>query len=121
MSAVKTYWIYILQCEDGRYYTGYTSDLRRRFRQHRNPKGGAKFTRSFKPTSLAGCWRLEGSRGTAMRVENWIKKQKRSVKIELITNPALLKALLQGQMGPEFDLVFDDNCESVFSESKRQG
>ena len=104
MSEVKTYWIYILQCEDGRYYTGYTSDLQRRFRQHRNKTGGAKFTRSFKPTGIAGCWRLEGNRGAAMRVENWIKKQKRSMKSDLINNPAALKTCLDSEIALDFNL-----------------
>jgi len=120
MSEVKTYWIYILQCEDGRYYTGYTTDLPRRFRQHRGKSGGAKFTRSFKPTGIAGCWRLEGNRGAAMRVENWIKKQTRRTKTELINDPALLKTLLESQTTFEFHLTPGGNCKSVVAGSNKK-
>ncbi len=41
-----THFVYILQSRDGRYYTGYTTDLERRFKAHQSGKG-AKFTRAF--------------------------------------------------------------------------
>lgn len=40
------YFVYILQSADGKYYTGYTTDLERRMEQHKSGKG-AKFTRGF--------------------------------------------------------------------------
>lgn len=40
------HFIYILQSDDGRYYTGYTTDLDRRLKEHQSGSGG-KFTRSF--------------------------------------------------------------------------
>lgn len=40
------HFVYILQSSDGRYYTGYTTDLERRLKEHQNGSGG-KFTRSF--------------------------------------------------------------------------
>ncbi|MBI2067866.1 MAG: GIY-YIG nuclease family protein [Deltaproteobacteria bacterium] len=40
------YFVYILESSDGRYYTGYTTDLDRRFKEHQAGVGG-KFTRSF--------------------------------------------------------------------------
>ncbi len=40
------HFIYILQSNDGRYYTGYTTDLERRLKEHKVGEG-AKFTRSF--------------------------------------------------------------------------
>lgn len=33
---VKTYWIYILKCSDGSYYTGSTSNLEKRISEHQN-------------------------------------------------------------------------------------
>lgn len=41
-----SHFIYILQSKDGRYYTGYTTDLKRRFKEHQAGVG-AKFTRAF--------------------------------------------------------------------------
>ena len=40
------HFVYILQSRDGRYYTGYTTDLDRRLKEHQTGSGG-KFTRSF--------------------------------------------------------------------------
>lgn len=42
----QNHFIYILQSGDGRYYTGYTTDLDRRLKAHQSGSG-AKFTRSF--------------------------------------------------------------------------
>ena len=41
------YWVYILNCENGAFYTGYTTDLIRRYHEHL--EGSSKYTRSFKP------------------------------------------------------------------------
>lgn len=40
------HFIYILQSSDGRYYTGYTTDLERRLKEHQDGSG-AKFTHGF--------------------------------------------------------------------------
>ncbi len=40
------HYVYILESSDGKYYTGYTTDLNRRMRQHQDGTG-AKFTRGF--------------------------------------------------------------------------
>lgn len=40
------HFVYMLQSWDGRFYTGYTTDLARRLTQHQQGRG-AKFTRSF--------------------------------------------------------------------------
>ena len=40
------HFIYILESKDGRYYVGYTTNIKRRMEQHRAGKG-AKFTRGF--------------------------------------------------------------------------
>ena len=45
------FYTYIIECSDGTYYTGYTTDLNRRIRMH-NEKKGAKYTRSRTPVTL---------------------------------------------------------------------
>ena len=42
---------YIIECEDGTYYTGWTSDPIRRYQQHLNGEG-AKYTKSHPPKKL---------------------------------------------------------------------
>ena len=48
------YYVYMLRCRDGSLYTGYTTDLDARVRVHNGEgKGGAKYTRSRRPVTLA--------------------------------------------------------------------
>ena len=42
---MKKGYVYILECKDGSYYTGATTDLERRIQQHKIGKG-AKYTRT---------------------------------------------------------------------------
>jgi len=40
------WYVYILECQDGRLYTGATTDIERRYKQHARGQGG-RFTRTF--------------------------------------------------------------------------
>ncbi|KAL3920359.1 MAG: hypothetical protein SGILL_003302 [Bacillariaceae sp.] len=45
--------VYVLECEDGKYYVGSTVDPKRRFRQHfENPRGGSKWTKFHRPVAI---------------------------------------------------------------------
>jgi putative endonuclease len=90
----RFYWIYMLRLRNGSYYTGYTTDLQRRFQAHRSGRG-ARITRSFAPTAVAACWKLYSPKGAAMRVEAWIKGCTREVKQGLIDHPETLGELLR--------------------------
>lgn len=47
------YYTYIVECSDGSYYTGKTTDLDRRIKEHNGlKKGGAIYTRSRRPVLL---------------------------------------------------------------------
>jgi len=103
-----SYWIYMLECENGSFYTGYTRDMQARYLQHLNGKGGARYTRANRPVGIARCWQLRGSTGMAMKVENFIKSKKRREKELLVENPESLKSLLLENAGIEIELlVFD--------------
>jgi putative endonuclease len=86
----KSYWVYILLCENNTYYTGYTSNLERRYLSHLQGKGKCKYTRSFKPIKIVQSWVITGDKAKAMQVERYIKKLSRKEKEELINNPKLL-------------------------------
>ncbi|MBA7650566.1 hypothetical protein ES703_58375 [subsurface metagenome] len=103
MSGEECFWIYILEMKNGHYYTGYTSDLIKRYRLHL--KGAAsKLTRSFKPTKLAQCWKLMEPMGAALRVEALIKNQKREIKNSLVENPEKLKRLILEQLSLDLEI-----------------
>jgi putative endonuclease len=46
-----TYYVYVLECQKGTYYTGYTNNLQNRIKLHNDGKG-AKYTRSRRPVKL---------------------------------------------------------------------
>ncbi|HOD40295.1 MAG TPA: GIY-YIG nuclease family protein [Candidatus Wallbacteria bacterium] len=92
MSKEKKFYVYILECENGNYYTGYTDDIAKRFNAHiTGAKTGAKFTRSFKPSRIAAAWEITGGKGAAMKVEHFIKKKRRAIKQNFISDPKTLK------------------------------
>jgi len=50
---MNSFVIYILECSDGTYYIGKTTDITRRLRQHNGDiKGGAKYTSGRRPVKL---------------------------------------------------------------------
>ncbi len=77
-----SFYVYILLCMDGSFYTGYTGDLNERIRQHENGKG-AKYTKSHRPQKVAYV-ELFGSRSAAMKRERAIKKLSHQQKQALI-------------------------------------
>ena len=87
---IKEYWIYMLECDNGSLYTGYTTDMKRRIREHVDKNRGAKFTSGFRPIATAACWRLLGTRSEALKVEAFIKSMSRKEKDELIKKPRTL-------------------------------
>ncbi|MDP3970555.1 MAG: GIY-YIG nuclease family protein [bacterium] len=76
------YSVYILLCADGSLYTGMTSDVQRRFEQHKAGKA-SHYTRSHKVKKIAYQEQI-GTRGDALKREAVIKKMSRVDKLELI-------------------------------------
>lgn len=73
---------YIVQCEDGSLYTGYTMDLKKRMLQH-NGGRGAKYTRSRLPVFLV-YYEVYETKREAMKREYAIKQLSREDKLALI-------------------------------------
>ncbi len=81
---MNKFFVYILECRGGTYYTGQTSRLSERILEHMKGKGG-RYTRGRLPAKL--CYAEECStRGDAMRRERQIKKMSRKQKEELINS-----------------------------------
>jgi putative endonuclease len=78
-----TYEIYIVECKDGTYYTGYSHDVNERLLAH-NTGRGAKYTRTRRPVRLVYAKGGFPSIGSAMKEEARIKKLTRNQKKELI-------------------------------------
>jgi putative endonuclease len=71
--------VYLLECADGRVYTGIARDPQSRYAKHLAGKG-ARFTRSNPPRSLLG-WVWVDDKGTALRLEIAWKKLPRVERI----------------------------------------
>ncbi|HDV5785692.1 TPA: GIY-YIG nuclease family protein [Legionella pneumophila] len=89
-----SYWVYMLLCDNNRYYTGYTNNLERRYLSHVEGTGGCKYTRSFKPIKIAQSWEIKEGKAKAMQIERYIKKLSRADKDKLVMDPHLLEAFL---------------------------
>lgn len=50
------WYVYVLECNDGTLYTGITTDLERRVREHNESSAGAKYTRARRPVELVAAW-----------------------------------------------------------------
>lgn len=77
-------YIYIVQCQDGSYYTGWTNQLEKRIKAHNNGKG-AKYTKARKPVKLI-YYETYSNKREAMKREYEIKKLTRKQKEKLINH-----------------------------------
>lgn len=77
-----SHYIYILESNNGKLYTGYTTDLERRFKEHKSGKG-AKFTTAFGAKKLRYSESFT-SKSDALKREYQIKQLSRSEKLQLI-------------------------------------
>ncbi len=75
--------LYIIQTKSGKLYTGITTDLNRRFREHKTKKKGANFFNFSEPEFIL-YEEDHLSRAEASKSEYKIKKMSRKQKLELI-------------------------------------
>ena len=78
------YYVYIILCQDGSFYTGYTKNIEERTKLHSNGKG-AKYTRAHPPEKVAYTEQFT-SRSEAMKREKAIGEHN-------VTNESLLTDL----------------------------
>jgi putative endonuclease len=76
------HYVYVLECADGTYYTGYTTDVERRVAEH-DAGEGAKYTRGRTPVELVHVEEYD-TRSAAMSREHGIKSLSRRDKERLI-------------------------------------
>ncbi|MDP1539442.1 MAG: GIY-YIG nuclease family protein [Moraxellaceae bacterium] len=83
MTTSTMWYVYILQCENNRLYTGISTNPQKRFEQHQRGKG-AKFTRSNTPLALLS-YSACPDRSSASKLEYKIKQLCVSEKLALVT------------------------------------
>ena len=76
------YFLYILKCKDGSLYTGITTDVKRRFEEHKSGKGG-HYTSAKKAMKILYTEKCK-DRSSALKREAEIKRWPREKKLELL-------------------------------------
>jgi len=76
------YFVYLLECADGSLYTGVTTDIERRFAEHKAGKGG-HYTRAHGARKMLYTERWK-DRSSALKREVEIKRFPRARKLSLV-------------------------------------
>lgn len=76
------YFVYLLECKDKSIYTGITTDLERRFEEHKNGIG-SKYTKAHKAVKIL-YYEKHKNRSEASKREMEIKKLNKESKLKLI-------------------------------------
>jgi len=76
-----SFWVYVLRCSDGSYYTGHTDDLERRIGMHQAGEV-AGYTFSRRPVELAfsqECATREEALAAEIRIKGWNRAKKEAM------------------------------------------
>ncbi len=89
MARAGFWWVYVIERADGSYYTGISTDPRRRFEQHRSGKGGA---RANQVSAVLRILSLEagGEYPLALRREAQVKSLSKAAKVAYVKDPGAL-------------------------------
>lgn len=82
------HFVYIIECNNGSYYTGYTTDVKRRYQEHELGSAKCKYTRANPPKKLIAVWNFK-NKSAALRFESKIKLLPRKEKEKMILNEKL--------------------------------
>lgn len=95
------YYTYMLRCKDNSLYTGITTDLQRRLKEHKE-KGEktAKYTLTHNAIKMEIAWKSE-NRVLASKLEFQLKKLTKKQKEDLIQNSQLLNKFLGNKIQSE--------------------
>jgi putative endonuclease len=93
---MQDWYLYLIRCRDGSLYTGITTDVARRFAEHRSGKG-SKYLRGRSPLTLVFQKKL-GSKNHALAVEHRIKQLPKVKKEELIRNDSRIDEIFSSYL-----------------------
>ena len=82
MSKHHIYYVYLLKCKDGTYYTGVTNDVERRFVEHQEGKDIKAYTYRRRPVELvfyAEFSNIEGAIKKEKQIKKWSRKKKEAL------------------------------------------
>ena len=101
------YYIYMLRCSDNYIYTGITTDLNRRIKEHiEKSKKCAKYTSVHDVLKLEAAF-TTCSKSDALKLEYRIKKLKKSDKEKLISNNEFLYSIFDNKLDMGLYRIFE--------------
>lgn len=89
----KIHYLYVVECKDHSLYTGYTTNLERRIKQHNIGKG-AKYTRARRPIILR-YYEEYPDASSALKAEYAFKQKTREQKIQYIQQYYPMRSFLE--------------------------
>lgn len=105
------YCVYMVRCEDDSVYTGITTDIVRRMKEHhQRGKKSAKYTARHAVISLEAVWKAT-DRSSASRLEYYIKTLPKQKKELLIKRPESVGEI-ERFAGLRFEPVYGMTLES---------
>lgn len=93
--AQKAYYLYLLECYNGSYYAGYTTNIERRFQAHCKGSASCKYTRSFPPKKIAACWAVNNDLSCVLKLERALKQLSATQKNKLAHTPESLLNIIK--------------------------
>ncbi len=93
-----SWFLYIVRCSDKTLYTGITTDISRRIKEHNSTKKGAFYTKNKRPVKLVYRESLP-DRSKATKRERQIKKLTRKEKLEFIKRSRAVVKSKRGNFG----------------------
>lgn len=114
------FWVYLARCGNNSIYTGATTDLKRRVREHNSGYNGrkrAKYTAAHQPVSLVQAWKVN-SWSDALRLEYAIKQCVRSQKDQLIKQPEQIYYLAERR---KFTFLISQASQELLNEILLEG
>lgn len=88
------WYMYVLECSDGTFYTGITTDVKRRLYEHNNTSKGAKYVKARRPAAVIYSTDFE-NRSAAAKAEYKFKKLTRPQKANIIYGHTDIRAALK--------------------------
>ena len=79
---MKTFYVYILKCSDGSYYTGITNDIERRIAEHNAGSAPDSYTFKRRPVELAFCETFSDfaiAEQWEKKLKGWSRKKKEAL------------------------------------------
>ena len=81
---MNNWFLYLIRCKHGQLYTGITTDVLRRFEEHKShDKKGSKYLRGKSPLKLVMKKRI-GNKSLALKIEAKVKKLSKAKKELLV-------------------------------------